>query len=1132
MRADQLADRNARTTIRTDLGSTLFVEAGAGSGKTKCLIDRAVATVLDGSVPLRHVAAVTFTEKAGAELRDRLRAAFEQASREAAAVGDTDREGRAEEALDDLDAAAIGTLHSFAQRILGEHPIESGLPPLVEVLDEVASQVAFEERWTTLRAALLEEEELRRPLLLALAAGAKPEQLRSIAREFNGEWDRLESVVLGAGPPADPTVDVEPILRAARAVCDMQQHCIDDDDRFLPHLRRLAEWAERLTAAPDDPARLEVLGEADSLKFSNGRAANYSDCDLTQVREDLKAVKAEAAAVRARVLDRVLRRLAYRIAQGTIEAARERQHEGRLEFHDLLVLARELLRSPDHGDEVRARLHERYQRLLLDEFQDTDPIQIELAVRIAAGADAAAADWRDVAVPPGRLFVVGDPKQSIYRFRRADIATYLEAQDRIGKTSETGQTVELTTNFRTTPSVLDWVNHVFGRLVQPVKDSQPEYRALSRHRDEAPGGTRVVALGVDPHPPALKADDVREREAAEVVAAIRTAVAEKWQVFDERNVAWRDVQLDDIAVLVPARTSLPQLEDALDEAGIPYRAEASSLVYRTPEVRDLLMTARALDDPSDPLALVSALRSPVFGCGDDDLWTWKKARGSFHLLAPPPEAVPADHPVREAVAYLRELQDERTWRAPSELLDRIVRDRRMLEAGADGPRARDVWRRLRFVVDQARAWSEAEQGGLRAYLAWARRQGDESARVAEAVLPETDTDAVRISTIHAAKGREFPVVILSGMSSRPGGGQRGVEVLWPRNGGYEVRLNKSIQTGDFEAAKPIDEQMDYHERLRLLYVASTRARDHLVVSLHRLARNNPATDETKLTNAELLAEAAKDAPQMAPLSAVDGEVSLGPPRPRPTPPAPYDEWLAGVSVSREGAQRQSAISASSLEGTAATVPPAREPAEVTDPADPGLVKGPRNLELPPWNKGRYGTAVGRAVHGALQTVDLRSGAGLEDAGAAQCLAEGVLEHQDVVLALCRSALASDVVRRAADRPHWRETYVGTTLDDGTVLEGFIDLVYREDDGSLVILDYKTDAVPAAAIDSRVAVYQPQMAAYAEALRRATGGRVDRAELVFLHPNGAIEVPTDVAAAAGSTEDWRLAFATDKANAAG
>lgn len=302
--------------------------------------------------------------------------------------------------------------------------------------------------------------------------------------------------------------------------------------------------------------------------------------------------------------------------------------------------------------------------------------------------------------------------------------------------------------------------------------SQPPYRPLAAHREGPAEGPDVLTLGDVAHPDTFRADDVREAEADDVAGAIRTALAERWPIWDDRLRDWRPVKLDDIAVLVPAGTSLPQLEQSLDAAGIPFRAEASSLVYRTPEVRDLLMTARALDDPSDSLSLVAALRSPLFGCGDDDLWTWRAAKGAFHVYATAPDAVAEAHPVRLTIAYLRRLGNQGRWLSPGELLDRIVRDRRMLETGATGPRTRDVWRRLRFVVDQARAWSEAQAGGLRDYLDWAHRQGDESTRVAEAVLPETDARSVRILTVHAAKGLEFPVVVVSGTSSQPGGNRR------------------------------------------------------------------------------------------------------------------------------------------------------------------------------------------------------------------------------------------------------------------------------------------------------------------------------------------------------------------------
>jgi ATP-dependent helicase/nuclease subunit A len=354
-------------------------------------------------------------------------------------------------------------------------------------------------------------------------------------------------------------------------------------------------------------------------------------------------------------------------------------------------------------------------------------------------------------------------------------------------------------------------------------------------------------------------------------------------------------------------------------------------------------------------------------------------------------------------------------------------------------------------------------------------------------------------TIHAAKGLEFPIVILSGMTSQNRGGS-GVQLLWPPGGGYAVKLKKSVQTGDFDLAYPVDEQMDEMEKLRLLYVAATRARDHLVVSLHRAegskagtaarvmadAGGATAAGAVQLAGDELVAAAASPEQLALPLDQAA------------VPPAPFDAWLAGIAAARAATRMRSAVSASGLEGT--------EPDAALDPgSDPGLANGPRDLDLPPWSKGRYGSAVGRAVHAVLQVVDLRTGDGLEHAVTAQAMAEGVLGHEDMVRRLAAAAIASDVVRRAAAREHWRETYVGTVQADGVVLEGYVDLIYREDDGTLVIVDYKTDAVPSGAIASRVTYYKPQMDAYRRALVAATGANVTTT-LLFLHPSAAVAVP--------------------------
>ena len=225
----------------------------------------------------------------------------------------------------------------------------------------------------------------------------------------------------------------------------------------------------------------------------------------------------------------------------------------------------------------------------------------------------------------------------------------------------------------------------------------------------------------------------------------------------------------------------------------------------------------------------------------------------------------------------------------------------------------------------------------------------------------------------------------------------------------------------------------------------------------------------------------------------------------PTPTCGSEPWLAGVQAAQpETASAESGSQPALFEAddSGAVVEGAMEngdPGSAGEP--PGAAKGPRDVELPPWSKGRYGTAVGRAVHGVLQAIDLASGEGLDQLVAAQCAAEGVVPYADIVRGCVRSALQSDIVQRAAARQHWRESFVGRVLDDGTVVEGFVDLMYREDDGTLVVVDYKTDDIRGAAIGRRTDYYRPQIAAYLDCLRSSGAARCT-GSLLFLNPAAA------------------------------
>ena len=1101
-----------------------------GSGKTTALVDRVVALVTSGTADLANVAAITFSEKAAVELRDRVRSALERKA-DADPGGEEGR--RCRDALDQLDGAAIGTLHAFAQRILTEHPVEAGLPPKVEVLDEISSGVEFERRWATFQDSLLADRSLERTILLLLACGARADALRALAEAFDDNWDLVaERVPTDAAEPPP----VAPMLRAALGeldeVCARRDRCRKAaTDGLARRLDALAAYARRLRSLDAEVELLEALDPdkdvsgAPSFSVGNIGQRPSWDLDLGAFRQEVRDVGDRLLEVRNRIAEACAVRLASAIRSFTLAAAGERRDAGRLEFHDLLVLARSLLRDPEHGPAVRARLHARYQRLLLDEFQDTDPIQVELAVRIAAADPEAAATgsapWDAVPVAPGHLFVVGDPKQSIYRFRRADIALFLAAERRFAP--DGGGVVELTTNFRTGDQVIDWVNEVFGSLMAPqpgdddaTERSQPDYHPLDAVRGSPPVGPPVSVVGRVAHPPKTRADVLRRAEALDVAAAVVQALDERWLVGDGA-AGWRPAQLGDVTILVPARTSLPFLEDALEEAGVPFRAESSSLVYATRAVRDLLMVLRAIDDPSDHLRTLAALRTPLLACGDDDLFRFRvERRGRWSYLASQPDSIPADDPVRAGLDYLRSLHEQRFWKAPSELLDQVARDRRAFELGFAERRPRDVWRRLRFVIDQARAWTEATGGSLRQYFRWVELQTAEGARVAESVLPETDDDAVRIMTIHSAKGLEFPITILSGMSTVPGGRRAPAQVVFPPSGPPGYRFGPKVKTLEFTEWTPIDEQMGLEERIRLLYVACTRARDHLVVSLHRQEKAS-LPEPARSTNAELLLGGMDVLLERLPDAADVPRTHTPPGAVIASPPPPLDTWAAERTSALALGARPTTVAATALtdEGGPDVDDAAADEVEPVDPVDPvdevdplaepdpGLQKRPRDLDLPPWLKGRYGTAVGRAVHGVLQTVDLASGEGLDAAVAAQCEAEAVPDRADDVRALVRHALGSPSVVEAARCPHWREVYACTPVD-GRLLEGYVDLLYRTSEG-LVVVDHKTSATADPDdLSHRVDGYRLQGASYALAVAAATGEPVVRVTFLFLTPQGAFE----------------------------
>ena len=995
------SDQAARTAVVERLDENMVVVAGAGTGKTRCLVDRVVALITSGRARMGGVAAITFTEAAAAELSTRIGESLER-SAEDGGLGQEER-ANCKRAVEELDQAAIQTLHSFAGSLLRERPLEAGLPPGFTIRDEFAAEIAFEDRWAEWLDAALDDPGAQQALRPALAEGMTLKHLRDIAVKFHKNYDLLADAPFST------------------------------------------------------PANRDAEGEG--------------------------------APVLVPVLE-LLRRFA-------LEYAAARKAAGEVEFLDLLVLARNLLR-----DNLPARDHfrARYTHILIDEVQDTDPIQAEIAMFLAEEApdrvDPAGRPqaWRAVRPAPGKLFIVGDPKQSIYRFRRADIQQVVRMQEAVG-----GSKQLLSQNFRSHSPIIGWVNHLFSRWMAEG-EAQADYSHLTPAQDKG-SSSPVRWMGGEIEG---KIGEVRDQEAEAIAGAIRTAIDEGWQVRSEGDRAdFRPASYQDICVLMPRRLGFDALEIAFEEAGIPYRLESASMIYETQEVRDLLNCLAAIDDPTDQVSVVAALRSPAFACSDADLLAFVEAGGQFDYLAG--NDLPLGY-VTEALAALKAFHEERKWTAPAALIERFVRARRLRELVLDERQWRGRWMRYNFLIDRARAFAAAGETSLRAYIGWTARQREEQAMALETAVQESDEGAVRVMTVHGAKGLEFPILVLAGLNAAPN--NRSNPVLFDRIGGrVEVKPGSKdvpLQTAGYAELLATEKEREEEERVRLMYVAATRARDHLIVSLYRKLKDRKsaaARIAEFMEGADHLWEPfdpPRAAAAMFPVPSDQSVMADG------DTPAARRQWIEERDTIYAARARPVAIAATRI------AEDARDAKEEQDVPDE------------PWRRGRAGTSIGRAVHAALQVVDLSTGEGLDDIAQAQAAAEGVPDRAVEIARLVRGALGSDLVQRALKSGRWwREAPVAGRVGDG-IVDGFIDLLFEEEDG-FVVVDYKTDAAgDDEAIEQAMARYRLQGGAYALALNRATGVKVKEVSFLFLNPSRAMTVD-NLSAAMMEAEEAALAL---------
>ena len=883
-----LADADARKRIRESLGESIVVEAAAGTGKTSELVARIVEVLARGDAAVDGILAVTFTEKAAGELKLRLREGLERA-RQAAASGESPGESTAsgarlqhlDEAIAHLEEAQVSTIHGFCADLLRERPVEAGIDPRFDVLDEHAAQRIFRQAFETWLHGVLDQ-------------GPPPGVRRALRRRPT--MSRFED---------SPTTDTGPTDRLRRAAWQLaewrdftrswRRESFPREaiiDQVVAHLNAFAELTDKAADRRGDrlflamqPARAlaQTIRATDAVR---PRRRDYDgiEAQVVELAANRNFTKPRrgagtqygGAVSRAHVLDQhkkiveVLQRFA-RVADADLAAHlqeelrdpiaiydRLKTEAGRLDFVDLLLRARDLIR--DH-DDVRRDAQRRYARIFVDEFQDTDPLQAEILLLLASG-DPHERDWRNVTPGEGKLFLVGDPKQSIYRFRRADVGVYRQVTDRLVRRGVAS--LALSTSFRSVPAIQRLVNRAFAPLMDPAGTgdtaggraergadvSRPGYVPLTPHRADEPSQPAVVALPV-PSPYGFRgAMTGRAIEASlpdAVGAFVDWLVRESgWMVTERRTgpeaggAGTERVPVDarHVAVLFRrfdswgADVTRPYVE-SLEARGIRHLLVGGRSFHDREEVGVLRAALAAIEWPDDELSVFATLRGPLFAVDDETLFAYRHRFRRLHPFRIPPdvEAEEVDGaerflPVTDGLELLARLHRQRNDVPISRTVGQLLEETRAHAAFVMQRAGEQVLANVLQIGELARAHEAAGGLSFRGFIEHLRDEAAER-QAGEAPILEEGSDGVRIMTVHGAKGLEFPVVVLGDPTAR----------LYRTTAGRFIDSASglcALRLAGWSPLDLLDHQQDEVERdreegIRLAYVAATRARDLLVV---------------------------------------------------------------------------------------------------------------------------------------------------------------------------------------------------------------------------------------------------------------------------------------------------------------
>ncbi len=1165
---------DAQKQATTQLGRNLSLSAGAGCGKTFVLARRFTELLWsagDETNPLAELLAVTFTDKAALEMAQRVRRFLLE--RAESATGDEDRR-KLMAWVNQLPEARISTIHSFCASLLRAHAVEAGIDPNFAVCSddlqagrlltraaEDSILAAIQDRWEGLGGVLM-------GMSLSTATQAverlvqdrlrwSPDRFAS-AEQILQRW--REQLLVDRAAAMDALGDDPEFVDRTAALARIQ--CLDPDDKLLGSYTAVRQACEAILARQPGETAIPP-GAHDAAKASLiGGAGKAWPVPVAEVKEHIKALRDKFQQIQPLLqdlgeTDEAAANALHGLVRLAVEAekryAQQKRRRGLLDFTDLLAHARQLLRErPD----VRATAGRAIRQLLLDEAQDTSAAQLELLSLVLFG------QARPEEMPDGRLFVVGDSKQSIYRFREAQLEVFQDLRDRIGS----HRRVPLDLSFRTHRAGVAFVNHLFSRLMGDG------YEPLRAHRQQTPPEPSVeFLLARDAQGQVIPASPRYGGGAGPATAAQALTVAQRIEelvdgstrrVWDESAERWRPAFYGDIAILFSRMTNTLPYERRLAERGIPYYVVGGTGFFRQQEVYDLLNVLRAVENPYDDIALIGVLRSPMVALDDNDL-----ARIAAQAAPPYTESLEkvdlwasADPEACNRLRRMRELLQRWGARKDAVAIDALCEQildatgyEAVLLSQFEGARRAGNVRRL---VQLAR---DASAGGasLAEFIAQMDEQIADSSRYEQAAVAGEAQNVVRLMTIHKAKGLEFPIVVLPDLNA---GKQapRG-PLLHRQDWGWvcskapadpedesagESDLSDEAKPVSWQAACEAEKRDEHREDIRKLYVAITRHADHAVFVAADMRAKAGQTLNPSGSTAAMLDEA------LGLVAAVDGEAgqiayedSSG----------QYVAIVRTVTPTARRVNRAQPAGASILRAAGTAVDVCRGVLDRAGdgaaprllgplPPETGRVEIPvtgltlfeqdregfrREYELRLPRRSAQGPAkpdgpsgpldpatLGTLLHLCMENLDVHAPAsaaalvhaaagemGLSDVPGLDTVAD---EFEPMLEAFLASDLA-ETIRSA--RQVYRE--LDFLMEAGpALLRGQIDLLVEDAEGEWYVVDYKSDRVEPSDLGAKARRYELQMLIYAEAARRHFGKAPAEASLYFLRPGRTCTLATD------------------------